>query len=50
MDDNEKGVGVVLGLEALRKGRVLAIENFLGNYLSSSRESGDAESEGVIRA
>ena len=49
-EDNEKGVGVVLGLEALRKGRLLAVENFLGYYLSSSGESGDSEAEGVIRA
>ena len=49
LDENEKGVGVVLGLKALRKGRLLWVENFLGNYLSSSGESGDAESDGWIR-
>jgi hypothetical protein len=49
VEDNEKGVGV-LKIKGLKKGRLLAIENFLGYYLSSSGECGDSESEGVIRA
>ena len=45
-----KGVSIFLGLEAFKKKEIISSRNFLGYYLSSSGESGDSESDGVIRA
>ena len=47
---NEKGVSIVLGLEAFKKKEIIISRNSLGYYLSPSGESGDSESERVIRA